>query len=623
MLQVIRKHVHGLLGWFVLGLIIVSFALWGISSYFDGGDELPVATVGGKKFFQRDVNRAYLRLKQSNPRLAAMDETILRKEALRQLVSDTVLGDTVNDIGLVVSDPAVKKIIQNIPVFQVDGKFDKKTYKLALARQGLSSRQFIEQTRLALEKDQLRRSSLDSGFVTKVELDDYFGLFNQSRDVAYMTVPIDLKPIDHSDDDIRAYYDEHAEQYQVPEQVSLQYVELNLDDLASQQQATEQDLLAYYEEQKDSFSTEERRKVRHILISTKTDNSEQDALEKAQLVIEKLGNGEDFSELAKQYSDDPLSKKKGGDLGFIRHGDMVQAFEDAVYELQQGVVSKPVKTEYGYHVIQVTEIQPATTKPYAEVKDQIAKDFKRQQAENEFFERQETLDQVRFEHSDSLEMAADAIDVKIQETDLFNQQNGTGIAAEKAVRDAAFTTEVLEGNNSEVIEIDPEHVVVMRIKEHQPAKTLPLETVKQGIIQALNQKAAHEAAISQANAIVKAVKQGQSFDEIASKHGLTVKAPGFVKRDNSEIPWRIKQGIFSTPKPASQPSLNIIDLGPEGQVVVMVKSVQQGDPADIDETMQEQVKASLLKNRNSIEYAALIAQLEQSSDVSIQKELQQ
>jgi peptidyl-prolyl cis-trans isomerase D len=622
MLQVIRKQVHGFLGWFIMGIIIISFALWGISSYFDGGDEIPVATVGDKKFYQTDVNRAYLRLKQSNPRLAAMDETVLRKEALRQLVSDTVLGNTVDDIGLQVSDQAVKKIIQDIPVFKVDGKFDKKTYTLALNSQGLSSRQFIEQTRLALAKDQLRRSSLDSGFTTQTELQDYFRLFNQSRDVEYVTIPLILKQVDHSDQDIQNYYDEHADRYQVPEQVSLQYLELSLDDLASQEQAAEEDLIAYYEEQKDTFSTEERRKVRHILISTNSDVSDEQALTKAQAIHQQLLNGEEFSGLAQQSSDDPLSKKKGGDLGFIRPGDMVKEFEDVAYSLKQGEVSEPVKTKYGYHLLEVTVLEAATTKTYDEVKDQLTKDYRRQQAENTFFELQETLDQVRYEHSDSLEMPADSIGKTIQETALFNQQTGIGIAAEKAVREAAFSKDVLEGNNSGLIELGSERVVVVRVKEHKPATTVPLATVKQSVVQTLNQKAAHEATVSKADEMIAAVNLGQTLDQLASAQGLKIEKPGFIKRDDAKISWQIKQGVFSAAKPSEKPTAQKIDLGAQGQAVMVVKSIKPGDSADIDDDAREQVQARLLKNRNSIEYTALISQLEENSDVSMQKDLQ-
>jgi peptidyl-prolyl cis-trans isomerase D len=622
MLQVIRKQVHGILGWFIMGLIIMSFALWGISSYIDGGEEIPIATVGNTKFYQKDVNRAYLRLKQSNPQYAALDENVLRKEAIRQLVSDTVLGDTVHDINLEVGDQSVKKIIQDIDVFKVEGKFDKKTYTLALNSQGLSSRQFIEQTRLAMAKDQLRRSSLDSGFATETELNGYFKLFNQSREVEYVNIPVTVTQIQHSDENIQAYYKEHADRYQVPEQVSLQYVELNLDDLAAQEEVTDEGLLTYYEEQKDSFTTEERRKVKHILISTKNDDSDAGALKKAQDIQQKLIQGENFTDLAKQLSEDPLSKKKGGDLGFIRHGDMVKEFEDAAFGLAQGVNSEPVKTEYGYHILQVTAIESAKSKSFEEVKEQLTKDYRRKEAENKFFELQDTLDQVRYENSGSLDMAAEAIGKDIQETGLFNQQIGVGIATEQAVRDIAFSNDVLEGNNSEIIELGSERVVVVRVKEHQPTTIQPLETVKQGVIQALNQKAAHEAAVSKADGIVKALNEGQSLDQLAKARGLELENPGFIARNDTKIPWQIKQGIFSTAKPTDKPTIEKIDLGAQGQVVIMIKSVKDGDADTVTDDERDEAKARLVKSRNSIEYTALISQLEQASDVSIQDDLQ-
>lgn len=622
MLQVIRKQVHGFLGWFIMGLIIMSFALWGISSYVGGGDEIPVATVGSTKFYEKDVNRAYSRLKQSNPQYAALDESVLRKEAMRQLVSDTVLGDTVEDIGLEVGDQSVRKIIQDIPVFKVDGKFDKKTYTLALNSQGLSSRQFIEQTRLAMAKDQLRRSSLDSGFTTESELQGYFKLFNQSRDVEYINIPVTVKQVKHTDESIQTYYDEHADRYQLPEQVSLQYVELSLDDLAAQEDVTDEGLLAYYEEQKDLFTTEGRRKVRHILISTKADNSEKDALKKSQEILQKLAQGEDFADLAKQFSEDPLSKKKGGDLGFIRKGDMVKEFEEIAFGLAQGVNSEPIKTEYGYHILQVTAIQAAKSKSFEEVKQQITKDYRRKQAENSYFELQETLDQVRYENSASLDAAAQAIGKKVKETGLFNKDIGVDIATEQAVRDAAFSTDVLEGNNSEIIDLGSERIVVVRVKEHKPATTQPLEAVKNSVIQTLNKKAANDAAVSKADAIVKALNEGQSLGALAKVHDLKVEKPGFVARSDTKIPWQIKQGIFSSVKPTDKPTIEKVDLGSQGQAVLVIKSVKEGDATAVSKEEREEAKARLVKSRNSIEYSALISQLEAAGDVTMRNDTQ-
>jgi peptidyl-prolyl cis-trans isomerase D len=579
--------------------------------------------VGSTKFYEKDVNRAYSRLKQSNPQYAALDESVLRKEAIRQLVSDTVLGDTVEDIGLEVGDQSVKKIIQDIPVFKVDGKFDKKTYTLALNSQGLSSRQFIEQTRLAMAKDQLRRSSLDSGFTTESELQGYFRLFNQSRDVEYINIPVTVKQVKHSDESIQTYYDEHADRYQVPEQVSLQYVELSLDDLAAQEEVTDEGLLTYYEEQKDLFTTEGRRKVRHILISTKADNSEKDALKKSQEVLQKLNQGGDFADLAKQFSEDPLSKKKGGDLGFIRKGDMVKEFEDKAFELAQGVNSEPIKTEYGYHILQVTAIQAAKSKSFEEVKKQITKEYRRKQAENRYFELQETLDQVRYENSASLDAAAQAIGKEVKETALFNKDIGVDIATEQAVRDAAFSTDVLDGNNSEIIDLGSERIVVVRVKEHKPATTQPLETVKNSVIQTLNQKVANDEVLSKADAIVKALNEGQSLDQLAKAQSLKVEKPGFVARNDTKIPWQIKQGIFSSVKPADTPTIEKVDLGPQGQAVLVIKSVKEGDATTVTKEEREEAKARLVKSRNSIEYSALISQLEATGDVSMRNELQE
>lgn len=219
-------------------------------------------------------------------------------------------------------------------------------------------------------------------------------------------------------------------------------------------------------------------------------------------------------------------------------------------------------------------------------------------------------------------MAAEAIGKDIQETALFNQQIGVGIATEQAVRDSAFSSDVLEGNNSEIIELGSERVVVVRVKEHQPATVQPLETVKQGVIQALNQKAAHEAAVGKADGLVKALNDGQSLDNLAKARGLKLEQPGFVARNDTKIPWQIKQGIFSTVKPAEKPTVEKVDLGAQGQAVIVIKSVKEGDVTTVTDKEREEARARLVKSRNSIEYTALISQLEQASDVSIQGDLQ-
>ena len=284
-----------------------------------------------------------------------------------------------------------------------------------------------------------------------------------------------------------------------------------------------------------------------------------------------------------------------------------------------------MKTEYGYHILEVTGIDAVTPKPYAEVKDQITKDYQRQQAENKFLKLEDTLDRVRYEHSDSLEMAAEAVGEKIQATGLFNQQTGSDIATEKAVRDAAFSKDVLEGSNSDIIELgsDRDRVVVVRVKEHRPATTLALDAVKESVVQTLNQRAAHDLAVKTADEIVAKAGQSLALNDLASKYDLPVEKPGFVTRDNKEISWQIKQGIFSAPKPGDKPSVQKVDLGPQGQAVMIVKSVKQGDPKEIDAAMRDQVEAQLLKNRNAIEYTALIGLLEESGEVSVQKDLQQ
>ena len=622
MLQAIRERAQGVFAWVILILITVPFALWGIQNYFDTGKEMPVAVVGDQEFFQRDVNRTYEQMVQNRAGMTQFEQQQLRKQALDRLIRDEVLLQATQEQDIAVTDSSVRDFIQAMDYFQTDGKFDKEKYKLILSSQRKSSPEFTEQVRTALEMEQYQRGITDSSFVTDFQLDRFFRLFEQERTIEYIL--ISAKPSDApvNDEAIEQYYQAHVSSFQTPERVTIEFLELKLEDLARDVHPTEDELRAFYEEQKDVYTTEERRKVSHILVAV-SPQADPAALKAAQEKInqakQRIQNGEDFEVVARELSDDAMSAKNGGDLGLITRGAMEKNFDEAAFALSEGEVSAPVKTSFGFHLIKVTELEPARTKPFADVKAEVKKVYQLQEAENKFYQAGETLAELSYEHPDSLETAAQALDLAIKKTGPFTRDKGDDIAAEAAVRAAAFSEEVLNGQNSEPIEIGSDRLIVLRVNEHFPVETKPLADVRQQIIEAIRLENARKQARNQAQELYQALENGQSLQKLATANGLPLEKPAPIKRaKSSALPRPLVQAVFEAAKPQGEhPTPVLIELPNGKQAVANLLTVKDGDMSKMDAKKREAVKAQLAAAEGRALLNALISRLRSEADVRI------
>ncbi|MDD1610719.1 MAG: SurA N-terminal domain-containing protein, partial [Methylococcaceae bacterium] len=354
MLTKIREKAHGLFAQVLLIGICVLFGLWGINNYTDSSKEAAVASVGDKDFYQRDVNKAYEQYSQQFQGMG-IDEQSLKDQALEKLISDEVLLQYVHKQGLVATDDATRDFIKTLPYFQIDGKFNDGQYKAVLSSQRMTSADFVSRIKNALIMEQFQNGLINSSFATNYDVENFFKIQNQQRDVDTMTVTIPSLTEQPSDTEISSYYQQHQAQYQIPEQLSIEYVELSLTDLAKKVPVTDEKLKAFYEDQKDTYTTPERRKISHILFIVNDKVNDKTALEKAQKAKQELAT-KDFAVLAKEVSDDKLTAKTGGDLGLFNAGALEKPLEDAAKTLKLGEVSNPVKSAFGYHLIKVTEL---------------------------------------------------------------------------------------------------------------------------------------------------------------------------------------------------------------------------------------------------------------------------
>jgi len=616
MLTKIREKSQGAFAGVILTVICVPFVLWGINNYINDGQESPVVTVGKKDFYQRDVNKAYEKYQQSLGGLTVDDATI-KSQALSKLIKDEVLLQYVHQKGLTIADDAIRDFVHNLPYFQTDGKFDEAKYKQMLSSQRMASPEFVAQIKNALVMEQFQQSILNSSFATPYDLERVFKIQNQQRDVEYVTIPATASAETPSDDAINVYYQAHQTQYQLPEQMSVEYIELTLEDLAKTIEVTDEKVKTFYDEQVAQYSTPERRKISHILFEINDKQDEKTALEKANQAKAALAN-KDFATVAAELSDDKLTGKNGGDLGLFSAGVMEKDFDTAAIALKQGEVSAPVKSQFGYHLIKVTELTSAETKPFDSVKAEVTKAYQKSQAENLFYQQGESLTEISYQNSDNLQAAANQLNLTVKKTGLFTKTQGEGIAATEKIRSVAFSDEVLNGTNSTPIEVGTDHLVVLRLLEHKAAENKPLEQVKSDVIKAVQAEQAQQKVIETAQTMKTKLLAGETLEKVAADYKLPVQKSAGLTRMKKDFNVMLNEAIFKAAKPvADKPTIFTVTLPTHEQIVVSLTKVQDGTMNEEDKKRTDMAKKNISKAIGDGEFNALINTLEEKADIEI------
>ncbi len=622
-----RKRLQKLLVGFVVVLIGIPFAFFGIEQYFQYTADTSVARVGDVAIEAEDLRRA---LQQERQRLRemlgvealrALDERALQRQVLEGLIRRALLVQAAYGWGLSVEPVRVGLAIRQLPVLQdAEGRFDPERYRRLLAAQGLSVSQFEAGVREDLLVDQIRRGVGGTAFVTAPELDLWIRIQGERREVGYLLLPLERFTTGWEPDEeaLRAYYEAHRDEFLRPEQVSIRYVELSVEDLAREEQVTEEELRTYYEEHAADYQAPEQRRARHILIRVAPEAPEEEVAEaraRAEALLEEIRGGADFAELARRHSQDPGSARQGGDLGFFGPGVMDPAFERAVFALKEpGEVAGPVRTPFGFHLVQLVEVRPGETRPFEAVREEIAQRLRREKAARRFFDLSEQLANLSFENPGSLEPAAEALGLEIREAGPFTREAGEGIAARPEVRRAAFDPEVLEGgNNSDPVELAPDHWVVLRVKEHRPAAPRPLEEVRQEVMERVREERAREAAREAAEEALRRLREGEDPAQVAEELGGRWERPAEpMGRAAATVPGSVLQAAFQAGLPEGEGPLYVTASVPgEGEAVVAVFRVLPGDPAALEEETRRRLLRAFEGQRQEAELEAFLRALEE------------
>jgi peptidyl-prolyl cis-trans isomerase D len=408
------------------------------------------------------------------------------------------------------------------------------------------------------------------------------------------------------------------------EQAALEYVELNIDSLASAVATSEAQLREYYEANKERFSTEGRRQVRHILIAVKDDEAAAEA--KAGKVYDRVSAGEDFAALARELSDDTGSAAAGGDLGWALRGDFVAAFADAVWGMRPGETRGPVRTEFGWHVIRLEQAEADNTRSFAEVRVEIEPDVRRAEVEKQFGDQQEMLETLAFESAGNLAEIAARMNLPVRRIERFTRQGGGELGGIPALVQAVFAAAVLSGSELRTVELAPGRVVAVRVASHDPARARPLEEVRDMVVAAARLEAARRLATVKAAAVAAELLTGGEWMRVigpwrsATAESATFQ-PRLVRRDETLVPAEIMQEAFRARRPEGRPRFGTARLASGDAAVWMVGAVRTGSLAALSPEEREQAIEAARESANIADAAAYVSALRAAADVDFNPQL--
>ena len=631
MLQNIRDRATGWIAWVIVILISIPFALWGVQEYAGVGGPVLAATVNGTdlplRTLQEGVQKERSRMQQMLGDAASqfINDEALRKQVLQRMIDAELRRQNAYDAGFRVGDARIAVEVDAIEAFKRDGRFDQELYQRVLMRNNFSPREFEEQLRRDLVTNQLVEGVVGTAFSTPSETEVYLRLRGQSRDLRYLVVPAASfrAGVEVSDEAVSQEYESNRALFMEPEQVKVEYLELRLEDAMKLVEVDEEALESLYEEQQGRYLREEERRASHILLALEegADQAADDRVRaEAMSLYERARDGEDFAALAKEHSADPGSAAQGGDLGFFGKGVMVGPFEDAVFAMAAGDIGEPVRTPFGYHVIRLDEVKAGEVKTFAEVRDEVERDYRRDEAEGVFIEQAESLTTIAFENPTSLAAAAEALGLTVQSSEWFSRDAGEGIAAAAKVRNVSFDEDVLEaGNNSTPVELEGGRIVVVRRADRKPAAAKSLESVREGIVEQLKARGAREAARIKGEELLAAARDGGDFSALADQAGVTLNELSGIRRDAAEGGMaEIVGAAFRMVRPADGVvAFDGTALRDGGYVVIELVAVGDGDPAGLSDAERRSEVAALARGGGEVEFTGLMDGLRGRADIEL------
>jgi peptidyl-prolyl cis-trans isomerase D len=582
------------LGAVLLGLLGVIFALWGaygvVNISFSAADY--GLKVNDERISAETINRAWQeRQAQVQQQLNGVEmneaqKTLRQQQLIDEYVRQTLLRQRAEKAGYRATDAQVRQAVLSEPAFQVEGKYDPRVAKGMLAQLGMTEDGFLAERRETLQTGQLSEAIELSDFMTPAELDRIYALENEQRELRFALLPADhfQAAVKIDDARIKSWYDSHPNDYMSPESVRLQYAELQLEAIASQITVTPENLQAYYDKNQSRYGEAEKRHAHHILIALPAGadaNADAAALAKAQMVEAELKSGKDFAELSKKYSADPGSATRGGDLGWADKGTYVASFADALFSMQPGQISDPVKTQYGYHIIRLDEIRPAHVRTLADAHAQIESEYRHDQAGEMFGDREEQLQQkLETSAGGDLDALAKQFGMQTGEIkDFTRASGGAPLGSKQDLIRAVFNDDVISsGRIAGPVALADDHVVIFKVLEHHAPAPLPLASVRDQVIAAIRKSESSLAAKAAADDAVKRLQAGAAFDEVVKSLGVSAAPAAYVGRSDPQLPAQVRLATFAAARPDGKAVYSSVILDNGGAALLAITASKPGAP---------------------------------------------
>ena len=647
-LQVIRERLSGILAFFIFGILIIPFALVGVNSYFTSETSNSVAKVNDVEITTNDFSQGFQNYRRRMQSLMGesfdpeyFDQPIIRRQFLDSLIDQELVNQVSEQAGLTVDDERLAAAIRETEAFQVDGVFNAEVYQSRLQAQGTSTQEFESRMRAQLLLGQFPDAITSSAIATDTELARFVAVEDQQRSFKALVVnaeteaaPVaaaegaDGKPVaepgvaEPGEETIQAWYDSHPDIFRSPEQVVIEYIELDASTMEEDSTPDDDQLRTRFEEQKTRFVTPESRLASHILIEV-PEGADTATVETARQtaadLAKRVKDGEDFAALAKEFSKDAGSAAIGGDLGWIEPGFMVQAFEEGLYALNlDNPISDPVQTSFGWHVIQLRDIRASEGMSFEEARETLLAEFVKESQERKFIEQADRLVDLIYEDPTTLSTAAEELGLKVDEAGPFGRAGGEGIAATPAVVAAAFSDLVLEqASVSDPVELGENHMVVVRLKEHKPEGLLPLADVRDRVIAGVRRDQAMQLAAEKAQALKEQVEGGADPLTLAEEGKVSLIVADSVLRSATDQPADLLRAVFRMPRPEGEtPRIAKVPLT-NGYAVIVLESVADGQLKEDDLIRLQNYKRRIANATANAEAFGFLRLLRKQSEIEV------
>ncbi len=632
MLQMIRDQVKGWLAVVIFTIMIIPFAFWGINYYFEQSGGIIAIEVNGEEITLADFQRAYQDMRaqwQSMSGSPVREETepLIKQRVTEDLIQDELLGQAGKKAGLYVSDEEAWQLIRQIPAFNDDNGFNMAMFEVTASQNGLTPPGFLAMIKEDMAIDQLRSAVVTTEFVTQPEVSGYSGILFQDRDLSYAMLSSDelKETIEPTDEEIQAYYEQEG-RFMEPERVRIGYLVLSLAKIAEEVYLEDGELEAYFDDNRQNYQVEGTRKVKQILVNLPEEPAEETVEEmkaKATELYELVLQGENWEDVVVNHSGQYEDVIEFSEFGFLTKGAMEEEVDEVVFSMQEGEISEPVQSRLGFHIMSVDEIQEGTDATLDTRREEVEQDLRREKAEQQLYELTDRLAGLTYENPDTLEVAAEELGLKLQSSDYLSREDpGAGIVSEPGVMAAAFSDEVLlEENNSELLELENDRYMVLRVLDHLPAFKTSMGEVRDEIVTRLKFEQARDRTREKGETILEQLRQGKSKEDLAQEFSLEWITAQGVNQDDESVNRAVLRSAFRAGVPENDQAIfDGTSLGTGDYAVIIVHSVSKTDSDEIETEELDIVRGQLLQARAASAWAGFNESLQAEADITIYEE---